>query len=138
MTNKVFRSIRINSDVRNIDIIEGIVGEVCKDIVQSNVQAGNILVAVLEAVANCIIHGNKRDSLKFVDMKITYDSSEIVFEISDEGAGFDPDLIPDPTSKENIENPNGRGIFLMKRLTDEFTYSLRDKTFVLKFYPYHR
>ena len=52
---------------------------------------------------------------------MSYDISEILFEISDEGEGFDPNLIPDPTREENLENPHGRE-FLMKNLLMTFIF----------------
>jgi serine/threonine-protein kinase RsbW len=129
------RDIHINSEIKNIAIIEKLIEEICGDVIGGNEMFGNILIAVLEGVTNCIIHGNKRNPSKQVHIKITYSEAEILFQISDEGYGFDLNAIPDPTRVENIENPHGRGIFLMKRLADEFIYSKEQKTFSLKFYP---
>lgn len=129
------KDIHINSEIKNIAIIEKLIEEICGDVIGGNEMFGNILIAVLEGVTNCIIHGNKRNPTKLVHIKIRYNENEIVFEISDEGSGFDLNAIPDPTKQENIENPHGRGIFLMKRLADEFDYVKDQKTFSLKFYP---
>ena len=129
------RDIHINSEIKNIAIIEKLIEEICGDVIGGNEMFGNILIAVLEGVTNCIIHGNKRNPLKLVHINIYSDEKVILFKISDEGAGFDLNAIPDPTKEENIENPHGRGIFLMKRLADEFVYDKEQKTFCLKFYP---
>ncbi|MGI6479099.1 MAG: ATP-binding protein [Salinivirgaceae bacterium] len=134
-TKKVVKEIIINSEIKNIAIVEKLVEDICAEVNACSDIYGNVLVTVLEAVTNCIIHGNKRDSSKFVTIKMSYDISEILFEISDEGEGFDPNLIPDPTREENLENPHGRGVFLMKKLTDDFSYSSESRTFNLKFYP---
>ncbi|HPW65480.1 MAG TPA: ATP-binding protein [Salinivirgaceae bacterium] len=134
-TNRVVKEITINSEVKNIAIVEKLVEDICAEVTGCMDIFGNILVTVSEAVTNCIIHGNNRDSSKFVTIKMSYDIGEILFEISDEGHGFDLNLVPDPTKEENIENPHGRGIFLMKKLCDEFSYSVENRSFNLKFYP---
>mgnify|MGYP000890845510 CR=1 FL=1 len=129
------REIHINSEIKNISVVEKLVEEVCDSIFNGKELYGNILVAVLEAVTNCIIHGNKRISDKQVTIKIYASVSEIVFIISDQGEGFDINSIPDPTRYENLENPHGRGIFLMKKLSDYFEYDETLRAFILKFYP---
>ncbi len=134
-TDKIIKEISINSEVKNVAIVEKLVEDVCAEVKNCKDIYGNILITVLEAVTNCIVHGNKKDSSKFVTIKMSYDISEILFEISDEGKGFDPNLIPDPTKEENIENPHGRGIFLMQKLCDKFFYTPENRTFTLIFYP---
>ena len=129
------KDIHINSEIKNIAIVEKLIEEICGDCLGGNEMFGNILIAVLEGVTNCIIHGNKRNPLKRVNIRIQYSDTLIQFEIRDEGKGFDLSAVPDPTKEENIENPHGRGIFLMQRLTDEFIYDKENKTFLLKFYP---
>lgn len=76
-----------------------------------------------------------KNSLKSVKIRMQYNEKLIQFEITDEGNGFDLNMIPDPTKDENIENPHGRGIFLMQKLSDEFNYNKESKTFLLKFFP---
>jgi serine/threonine-protein kinase RsbW len=76
-------------------------------------------MAVREAVTNAVIHGNKLDEAKLVEL--TLRNSPEVFEISvhDQGAGFNPGAVPDPTRDENILRPSGRGIFFMRNFMDE-------------------
>jgi serine/threonine-protein kinase RsbW len=71
-------------------------------------------LAVEEALMNAIKHGNQRDPEKkvSVDTKISADLLRI--EVEDEGPGFDPDDVPDPTLEENLELPSGRGLMLMR------------------------
>lgn len=137
--NNLYKKIHINSEIKNIAIVEKLVEEVCDSIFGGKELHGNILISVLEAVTNCIIHGNKRDHNKNVKIEIEANREKIKFIITDEGNGFDINSIPDPTKSENIENPHGRGIFLMKKLTDEFEYVFESKSFHLVFYPekYH-
>ncbi len=83
---------------------------------------GNILVTITEAVNNAIRHGNKLDPNKVVDFSFESTEKEFTFKIQDRGTGFDPDSIPDPTLPENIDKPDGRGIFIMKNLSDEVKF----------------
>ena len=84
---------------------------------------GNVMIAVTEAVNNSIHHGNKSDASKrvFIDfeMKNPY---MLIVRVTDEGEGFDPDSLEDPTSPGNIENIGGRGVFLMKHLSDSLKF----------------
>jgi serine/threonine-protein kinase RsbW len=94
---------------------------------------GNMLVAITEAVNNAIYHGNKGNPDKQVKISYLLDNDKIAFYIADEGSGFDYFNIPDPTAPENIDKPNGRGIFLMKQLADQLIFSDNGKTVELYF-----
>ena len=80
-------------------------------------------MAVREAVTNAVIHGNKLDGAKAVEVKLR--NTLGVFEISvhDQGSGFNPNEVPDPTKDENILKPSGRGIFFMRNFMDEVDWS---------------
>lgn len=95
---------------------------------------GNIMIAVTEAVNNAIKHGNDNNKSKNVFLSLSLDDSLIKFTIKDEGRGFDYQHLPDPTSPENLEKPGGRGIFLMKHLSDEVDFKDEGRTVVLSFY----
>jgi serine/threonine-protein kinase RsbW len=92
------------------------------------------MIAVTEAVNNAIKHGNSNDKAKNVHLSLALDESMIKFIIKDEGIGFDYGNLPDPTSPENLEKPGGRGIFLMKHLSDEVEFKDRGREVVLSFY----
>lgn len=83
----------------------------------------NIMVAITEAVTNAVYHGNKENADKQVfvsfDAKTPY---RLTVRVKDEGPGFDPDTLPDPTAPENIEKLSGRGVFLMRQLADETAF----------------
>lgn len=87
--------------------------------------AYGIDLAVREAVTNAVIHGNRQDETKTVD--VTLKSSPDVVEISvhDQGPGFNPEEVPDPTAAENILKSSGRGIFLMRTFMDEVNWLIR-------------
>ena len=73
-----------------------------------------IRLALEEAVANAFRHGNAADPTKMVKVEFEIDSSRIWLAVEDEGSGFDPNAVPDPTEDENLEIPSGRGIMLMR------------------------
>lgn len=95
---------------------------------------GNIMIAVTEAVNNAIKHGNKNDSLKNVSLSLQLEDSLLKFKVQDEGQGFNYNDLPDPTSPENLEKPGGRGIFLMKHLSDEVDFKEGGRVVELSFY----
>lgn len=95
---------------------------------------GNIMIAVTEAVNNAIKHGNKSDSKRNVALTLSLEDSLIKFRVMDEGSGFDYHNLPDPTAPENIEKPGGRGIFLMKHLSDEVEFLDGGRVVELSFY----
>lgn len=94
---------------------------------------GNIMVAVTESVNNAIRHGNKFDKDKNVHLRLYVEPSSLRFEIEDEGTGFDYTNLPDPTSPENLENPGGRGIFLIQALADEVEFLEEGRKVLLTF-----
>ncbi|MBP89412.1 MAG: anti-sigma regulatory factor [Planctomycetaceae bacterium] len=82
-----------------------------------------IHLAVEEALMNAIKHGNQRDPDKFVYVKYRLDAKVLQIVIRDEGEGFDPDDVPDPTLEENLELPSGRGLMLMKTFMTKVEYN---------------
>ena len=93
---------------------------------------GKVLVATIEAANNAIVHGNKLDPEKTVKIEIARGVDRIEIYVEDQGNGFDYMRIPDPTAPENIENIHGRGVFLMKQLSDEVNfYKNRTKVQIL-------
>lgn len=83
---------------------------------------GKVLLVTIEAANNAIVHGNKLDPEKTVKVEITKGKDGIEIYVEDQGDGFDYMRIPDPTAPENIENIHGRGVFLMKQLSDEVNF----------------
>lgn len=114
--------ISFTSNTENIAIVEKLVDEVCETYKIKEDFYGNILISLTEAVNNAIVHGNKLDPNKNVSVSFSADQSILRFIITDEGPGFDYDNLPDPTAPENIEKPNGRGVFLMKNLADNCSF----------------
>lgn len=82
----------------------------------------NILISLTEAVNNAIIHGNNQDQEKYVHICFDKKNGSFVFEVTDQGQGFNPSKIPDPTLPENLECCGGRGVFLIKQLSDKVNF----------------
>jgi serine/threonine-protein kinase RsbW len=117
----------------NITIIERLIDDLCAQFHIQEEHYGNILIALTEGVNNAIYHGNKQDPEKSVKVKYSASEDEFEFTIEDEGAGFDFENVPDPTSPENIEKPNGRGVFLMKHLSDEIEFDDEGRIVIMRF-----
>lgn len=115
-------SINFPAKGENITIVERLIDDLCEKHQIHEEHYGNILIALTEAANNAIYHGNKQDPDKTVKLDYTADEDTFFFRIADEGPGFDFDNVPDPTSPENLEKPNGRGVFLMKHLSDEIEF----------------
>ncbi len=81
-----------------------------------------IKLALEEAVTNAFRHGNQKDPDKHITVRYEIDATKILIEIEDEGPGFDPGDVPDPTLPEYIDRPHGRGIMLMRAYLDTVEY----------------
>ncbi len=125
--------LKISSNTQNITLVERIIDDVCEQFKVNEDRYGNILIAVTEAVNNAIQHGNHNNPEKNVTIEYNVDSDSVTFSISDEGLGFDYKNLPDPTAPENIDKINGRGIFLMKNLSDKIEFDKNGKQVLLKF-----
>ena len=127
-------TIEFPSIIDNIKIVESFIDN-SRDVYNiSDDLYGNILVAITEAVNNAIQHGNANDKEKIVRLTCASNPTEISFVVEDEGKGFDYNTLPDPTSTENILKPNGRGIFLMKHLSDVLKFEDQGKKVEMVFY----
>ena len=95
----------------------------------------NFRVGLTEALSNAMLYGNNSDPEKSVRVEVTITNDEVSVRVTDQGVGFDPELVPDPTLPDNISKPGGRGIFLMKALMDEVEFNERGNsvTLVLRF-----
>ncbi len=81
-----------------------------------------VRLSLEEAIMNGFHHGNQRDPAKHVEVRWSVTRDEATFSVSDEGEGFDPDSVPDPTLDENLEIPSGRGIMLIRTYMSEAKY----------------
>jgi serine/threonine-protein kinase RsbW len=104
----------VPSDLRRAKLPErGILAEVARCGYDADTAFG-VKLAFEEGITNAIKHGNCNDPAKHITVRYYVDGERIVIMIRDEGTGFCPDTVPDPTADENLERPYGRGIMLMQ------------------------
>ncbi len=125
--------LKISSKIENLRKVEKMVDDLSTEFSISSDVYGNILIATLEAANNAILHGNKLDETKNVNIIFRIEEKKLMVKIDDEGGGFDYKNVPDPTAPENIENVNGRGIFLMEKLSDRLEFNRNGATVLLEF-----
>ena len=82
-------------------------------------------LAIREAVTNAVLHGNKENQMKAVRVHVSTSPDSIELSVHDEGSGFNPEAVPDPTAAENILKTSGRGIFFMRNFMDEVEWLIR-------------
>ena len=87
--------------------------------------AFSIDMAVREAVTNAVLHGNRQDEDKTVDITLKSSPDAVEISVHDQGPGFNPEAVPDPTAQENILKASGRGIFFMRSFMDEVDWLIR-------------
>ena len=119
----IIEEITLPADFQSLVDVEKLVEKVCQTVGVQEDAFGNVLIAVTEAVNNAISHGNDQDNTLKIDVAVGDASDAFCFKIKDQGKGFDYNNLPDPTAPENILKENGRGIFLMKNLSDEVSFN---------------
>ena len=116
--------LEIESNPNNLIIVEEFVNYFAVEIGLDEEKINGLLLAVTEATTNAIIHGNKNNSLKLVRIYVDVENSTLKIRIKDEGKGFDPSLVPDPTNPENLLKDSGRGLYLMRVYMDEMNINV--------------
>lgn len=114
--------ISIGSRYDHIDLIQIVVDDALSRLGLDDDARHWVGIAIREAVANAIKHGNKQDPDKEVDVELAVAGDEAVIRVHDRGAGFEPAEVADPLTAENRLRPNGRGIFYMKSFMDDIQY----------------
>ena len=114
--------VKIPSIKENVSVVESFIENVGEKIRIEEAIYGNVLVSVTEAVNNAIVHGNKENKNKKVRLGLKQNKKSVRFIVEDEGIGFDHNTLPDPTNPKNLEKVKGRGIFLIKNLSDKTTF----------------
>lgn len=115
--------ITISSRFENIELVQVIAEHVCENAGLDDDGSHWIGMAVREAVANAIKHGNKLDVRKRVRATLVLQGSQLDITIADEGEGFDPTTVSDPLNPQNLMKTSGRGIFYMKTFMDQVSYT---------------
>jgi len=126
--------LEISSNPDNIRSLEKLVEEIAQDFQLTAKIKCNLLVSLTEAVNNAIIHGNRADEQKKVKIHFRQQASTLSVVVEDEGEGFDPQQVPDPTNETHIQMCGGRGVYLMKELSDEVHYSRNGSCVEIRFH----
>jgi serine/threonine-protein kinase RsbW len=94
----------------------------------------NFRVGLCEALSNAMIYGNGQDPSKRVRLEVRLGPDYLTAQVTDQGRGFDPDRVPDPTTPVNLTREHGRGLFLMRQLMDEVHFNDRGNSVTLVLY----
>lgn len=117
------QTIRVPSRLDQVASVQkAIVGHVCASGHGPDTQFA-VRLALDEALANAILHGNGNDPTKEVTVEYTVTADDVRIQVCDEGNGFNPTNVPDPTLPENLCKPNGRGIMLMRAYMKDIRYN---------------
>lgn len=114
--------LKIQTKPENINQLEGYVHEVISHVGIGSNKFADILISLTEAVNNAMIHGNKNCADKNVLIRCKGQKTGIAFLVKDEGDGFNPSEVPNPTDQEHVDCCGGRGVFIMTQLADRVKY----------------
>lgn len=131
-TTELF-TLQLPSQPESIAQMEVLIEEIADKYQVSEDTFANMMTCLSEAVNNAIMHGNKQDPAKKVIINAEVDSRRVIWTVADEGEGFNPDQIPDPTAPENLESLSGRGVFIIKQLADQCIFNDRGNEIELHF-----
>lgn len=123
MINRPPKVLLIKSEISELIKVEIFLISFLKEFNLSEKYFNKIYLCISEAVLNSIKHGNKNDQNKEVVIRVGCYDREINVQVEDEGEGFDVSKIEDPTKKPNIKNESGRGIFIIKNLSNKLEYN---------------
>jgi serine/threonine-protein kinase RsbW len=109
----------LESELSSVEVVEARAEQLAREAGFDEDTACQIAMVTREATINAILHGNRRDPHKKVRASFELTGEALSIRIADEGAGLDPDTVPDPREPENLLRSSGRGIFLMRAIMDE-------------------
>lgn len=121
----------LQTDFDDLAEVEDIIEELTRVVPLDEEKKSGLMLCASEAVTNAMLHGNKMDPAKKVEISAGAAGKEIRFTVLDEGEGFNPADIPSPLEAENLLKPSGRGIFLMKTYCDEVIYEKNGRQLTL-------
>lgn len=125
--------LRLNSEPNSLNQVEIFSQELVSKYKFSNDKYPNILISLTEAVNNAMVHGNNLNAEKIVSIYLRESLEGITIRVSDQGKGFNPKQIPDPTQEDRIALEGGRGVFLIKELSDQCNYLDEGRTLEMFF-----
>lgn len=127
------KCLRIPSDFRYLNDVQNFVDETLALCDLGVAKSNFVSLGVCESVSNAIGHGNNFDQQKYVTVSAELTHEALLFEIQDEGAGFDYTNLPDPTISKNVKKEGGRGLYIIHNIVDEVTFKNNGSSIQLKF-----
>jgi serine/threonine-protein kinase RsbW len=127
-------TLQLPSRIESISLLESFIDDLSAKYNFSDEVYANVLTCLSEATINGIVHGNGENAEKtvYINLEII-ENKRLVFNVSDEGNGFDFNNIPDPTEAKNLENLSGRGVFIIKKLADQCIFNSKGNELELHF-----
>ena len=123
LANNCSRDLSIPSDLSAARCLQADIETALSEFGYSDHEIFSVKMAMEEALVNAIKHGNKLDPGKKVHIRYSISPDRFDIRICDEGPGFNPEAVPDPTAPENLERPCGRGLLLMRHYMSEVNYA---------------
>jgi serine/threonine-protein kinase RsbW len=117
--NKERWSFKLDSTMDSVGVVEAQAERIAAGAGLDEDQVFHVTMAVREAAVNAVLHGNEYDPERKIEGALENTGVDLIFTVSDQGHGFDPDHLPDPLAPENVLKGSGRGIFLIRSLMDE-------------------
>jgi Anti-sigma regulatory factor (Ser/Thr protein kinase) len=114
--------IEVPSVPDSLTAVEEFIIQITEDLNIDEDKLYGILLSVSEATTNAIVHANKKDPAKVVLVSVTVENNILTVKVKDQGPGFNPVAVPDPTKPENLLKDSGRGLFLMRIYAKSLTY----------------
>jgi serine/threonine-protein kinase RsbW len=131
---KLLHSLTLHSTYEEVEKVEGMLNDLQKKLHFGDDFFARLMLAVSEAATNAILHGNKLEASKKVSLEaFQSEENRLIFEVKDEGNGFDPQTLPDPLDDNNLLKTSGRGVFLMKEYANEVQYAENGTKLILRF-----
>jgi len=119
--------LRIGSCREFLDPVHALAERFCQRVGFSDDEIYWCITAIREAVTNAVIHGNRERPGKRVQVLLERDGDRMEITVTDEGDGFDPGALPDPVSEEHLLDASGRGVYLIRQLMDEVSFSFPEE-----------
>lgn len=116
-------TVRTRSHLRYTEFLHEVLRRLEKDLEIEESRSDWLALSLREAVNNAVIHGNKGDSEKWLEVQFIATESKLTINVWDEGEGFAAEKLEDPTIPENLHKPSGRGVFLIRKFVDEVRFS---------------
>ncbi|MEO5800809.1 MAG: ATP-binding protein [Gemmatimonadales bacterium] len=121
--------VELPTDLSQVGVVVEAVVSCCQTVASVSTRTEfRLCTMVAEAVANAMVNGNRNDPARRVTVDIEFEHDRIIIAVSDEGEGFDPAAVPDPTHDAVLDSTRGRGLFMIRSLADHVAFNDRGNT----------